>query len=67
MVSICCVGFASLEVFKKNLMIGMFVCSSFLTSVFMFILSKALLISGAAVIVRAGGGHMVEPLCYGVI
>ena len=52
-----------------NLMIVpvMFVCSSFLISVCMFIVSKALLISSAAVIVRAGGGHLVEPFCYGVI
>ena len=37
-----------------NLMIvpGMFVCSSFLISVCMFIVSKALLISSATVIVR---------------
>ena len=41
-----------------NLMIvpGMFVCSSFLISLCMFIVSKALLISSATVIVRAGGG-----------
>ena len=41
-----------------NLMIvpGMFVCSSILISVCMFIVSKALLISSATVIVRAGGG-----------
>ena len=39
---------------------------SFLISVCMFIVSKALLISSATVIVRAGG-HLVEPLCYGVI
>ena len=52
-----------------NLMIvpGMFVCSSFLISVCMFIVSKALLISSATMIVRAGGGHLVEPFCYGVI
>ena len=39
-----------------NLMIvpGMFVCSSFLISVCMFIVSKALLISSATVIVREG-------------
>ena len=39
-----------------NLMIapGMFVCSSFLISVCMFIVSKALLISSATVIFRAG-------------
>ena len=42
-----------------NLMIvpGMFyVCSSFLISVCMFIVSKALLMSSVTVIVRAGGG-----------
>ena len=60
-ISICCVGFASLDV------PGMFICSSFLISVCMFIVSKALLISSATVIVRAGGGHLVEPFCYGVI
>ena len=34
---------------------GMFVCSIFLISVCMFIVSKVLLISSATVIVRAGG------------
>ena len=34
---------------------GILVCSSFLISVCMFIVSKALLISSATVIVRAGG------------
>ena len=34
---------------------GLFVCSSFLISVCMFIVSKALLISSATVIVCAGG------------
>ena len=44
------------------------VCSSFLISVCMFVVSKALLISSATVIVRAGGGeHLVEPLCYGLV
>ena len=37
-------------------------CSSFLISVYMFIVSKALHISSATVIVRAGG-----TLCYCVI
>ena len=46
---ICCVGFASLDV----------VC--FLISVCMFILSKALLISSATVIVRAGGAIWLKP------
>ena len=41
-----------------NLMIvpGILVCNSFRISVCMFIVSKALLISSATVIVRAGGG-----------
>ena len=45
-----------------NLMIvhGMFVCSSFLISVCMFIVSKALLISSATVIVRI---QVQEGLC----
>ena len=46
-----------------NLMIvpGMFVCSSFLISVCMFIVSKALLISSATVIVRAGRVIWLNP------
>ena len=53
--------------FAMNLMIvpGMFVCSSFLISVCMFIVSKALLISSATVIVRGRGSQLVEPFCYG--
>ena len=68
-VSICCVCFASLDVVCDELMIvpGMFVCSSFLITVCMFIVSKVLLISSATMIVRAGGSHLVEPICYGVI
>ena len=53
-----------------NLMIvlGILVCSSFLISVCMFIVSKALLISSATVIVCAGGGgNFIEHLCYGVV
>ena len=46
---------------------GMLVCISFLISVCMFIVLKALLISSATVIVRAGGGGLVEPLCYSVV
>ena len=38
-----------------------FVCSSFLISVCMFILSKALLISSATVIARAGGAIWLNP------
>ena len=46
-----------------NLMIvlGMLVCSSFLITVFMFIVSKALLISSATVIVCAGGAIWLNP------
>ena len=46
-----------------NLMIvpGMLVCSSFLISVCMFIVSKVLLISSATVIVRAGGTIWLNP------
>ena len=40
---------------------GMFVCSSFLISVCMFIVSKALLISSVTVIVRAGGAIWLNP------
>ena len=40
---------------------GMLVCSSFLISVCMFIVSKALLISNATVIVRAGVGIWLHP------
>ena len=49
--------------FAMNLMIvpGMFVCSSFLISVYMFIVSKALLISSATVFVRAGGAISLIP------
>ena len=46
-----------------NLMIvpGILVCSSFLVSVCMFIVSKALLIWSATVIVRAGGAIWLNP------
>ena len=46
-----------------NLMIvpGILVCSSFLISVCMFIVSKALLISSATVIVCAGGAIWLNP------
>ena len=40
---------------------GMFVCSSFLISVCMFIVSKALIISSATVIVRGGGAIWLNP------
>ena len=46
-----------------NLMIvyGILVCSNFLISVCMFIVSKALLISSATIIVRAGGTIWLNP------
>ena len=46
-----------------NLMIvpGMFVCSSLLINVCMFIVSKALLISSDTVIFRAGGAIWMNP------
>ena len=40
---------------------GLFVCSSFLISVCMFIVSKALLILSATVIVRAEGAIWLNP------
>ena len=40
---------------------GIFVSSSFLISVCMFIVSKALVISSATVIVRAGGAIWLNP------
>ena len=43
------------------IMPGMFVCISFLISVCMFIVSKALLISSATVIVRTGGAIWLSP------
>ena len=46
-----------------NLMIvpGMLVCSSFLISMCMFILSKTLFMSSATVIVRAAGASWLNP------
>ena len=46
-----------------NLMMvpGRFVCSSFLISVCVFIVSKALLISSTTVIVRTGGAIWLNP------
>ena len=43
------------------IMPGMFVCSSFLISVCMFIVSKALIISSVTVIVRVGGAIWLNP------
>ena len=57
-VSIYCVGFASLDVVCDALMI---VPGMFLISVCMFIVSKSLLISSVAVIVRAGGAIWWNP------
>ena len=52
MISICCVDVASLDVVCDEL--NYCDCSSFVNSVCMFIVSKALLISNTTVIVRAG-------------
>ena len=41
---------------------GILVCSSFLISVYMFIVSKALLISSATVSVRTAGYICLKPL-----
>ena len=60
-VSIYCVVFESLDEVCNEVVPGTFVCSSFLISVFMFIVSKALLISSATVIVRAGGAIWLNP------
>ena len=46
---------------------GMFVCSSFVISLCIFIVLKALLISCATVIVRAGGTIWLNPFATGVI
>ena len=58
-----------LFMFAMNLMSvpGMFVCSSFLISVSMFIVLKAFLISSATVIVHGRVSHLVEPFCYDVL
>ena len=63
-ISICCVGFASLDVVcdELNDCVWKFVCSSFLISVCMFIVSKALLLSSATFIVRAGETIWLNPL-----
>ena len=60
---ICCVGFASLDVVcdELNDCAWKVFCSSFLISVFMFIVSTALLILSATVIVRAGGTILLNP------
>ena len=58
-ISKCCVGFASLDVVGDELNdCAWNVC---LISVYMFIVSKALLISSATVIVRAGGAIWLNP------
>ena len=49
------------SVMNQMIVPGMFVCSSLLISVCMFIVSKALLISSATVIVRAGGAIWLNP------
>ena len=65
-VSICCVGFASLDVVCDELNDCAWNVCIFLISVGMCIVSKALLISSATVIVRAGGTIWLNPFvrCY---
>ena len=59
LISICCVGFASLDVVCDERDDCVWdVC---LIGVCMFIVSKALLISSATVIVRAGGAIWLNP------
>ena len=45
---------------------GILVCSSFLISVCMFIVSNSLLISSTTVIVRAGGAILLNPFATGL-
>ena len=61
MIFMCCVGFASLDAMNLMIVPGMLVCSSFLISVCIFIVSKDLLISSATVIVRAWGAIWLDP------
>ena len=63
MISTCCVGFVSLDVLcdELNDCAWNVFCNSFLISVCMFIVSNALLISSATVIVRAGGAIWFNP------
>ena len=60
MVSVCCVDFVSLDV-VCIIVDGILVCSSFLLSVCIFIVSKALLILSATVIVHTGGAIWLNP------
>ena len=54
-------GYGGLSESRLCVFSGMFVCSSFLFSVCMFIVSKSLLISSAIVIVRAWGTILLNP------
>ena len=64
MISLCCVGLVSFMWFTMNLIImtGILVCSSFLISVCIFIVLKALLITSVTLIVRAGVAIWLNPL-----
>ena len=66
MISTCFGGFAFLDVVcdELNDCAWNVVCSSFLISVCMFIVSKALLISSDC---SRMGSQFVGPLCYGVV
>ena len=63
-ISICCVGFASFDVVCDKL--NECVCSSFLISMCMFIVSKALLIECYSDC-SLQGTLLVECLCNGVV
>ena len=65
---VCCVGYGSLDVFDElnDCTCNLGLCS-FRICVCMFIVIQVLHISSATVIIRGGGGHLVEPLCYGVV
>ena len=68
-VSVCCIGFAPLGVVCDELhdFAGMLVVNSFLISVDMFIVSKALLISRATVIVRNCRVLCFVPVFHGCV
>ena len=61
MISVCCVGFASLDAVCDGILSGILVCSSFLISVCTFIVSKAFLISSDTVSVCTGGAIWLNP------
>ena len=67
-VSMCCVGFASLDVVcgELNDSAGMLVCNSFLISVYVYCVESFAHIKCYSDC-SYRGSHLVKPLCYGVI